>query len=63
MAGTNKGKKTIIKFMIQRKGTNGGKSITIETDEFAIDSRETFEVLHNSLFMLIESYKEYHDLR
>ena len=59
----NKGKKTIIKFMIQRKGTDGGKSIVIETDEFAIDSRETFEVLHNSLFMLIESYKEYHDLR
>ena len=49
--------------MIQRKGTDGGKSIIIETDEFAIDSRETFEVLHNALFSLIEAYKEKHDLR
>ena len=49
--------------MIQRKGIDDGKSITIETDEFTIDSRETFEVLHNSLFRLIEAYKEHYDLR
>lgn len=48
--------------MIQRKGDKGGKSISIETAEYVIDSRETFEAMHNALFSLIESYKKQYDL-
>ena len=63
MARQNKGKMTLLQFTLQREGELIKKSISIRTPEFGIDSRETFEDLHNALFNVIEAYKKEYDLR
>ena len=59
----DKNKKTQIEFIFTRKGESIHKSVRFETDEHVIDSRETFEVMHNALFAIIEAYKKEYDLR